>query len=146
MVDYTEREPYTDYETTEETLTYNIVNDNMAYERIAGATLLGTKPKIRIKCDVENTGSQSGFFRLYAKVSAADGELYISNDTEIEPGRTKTIYATEEIPHYSFQDFTIDEWKVTAPTVSIKKEVFKYREVMKQRPCKTCEEDCGESN
>jgi hypothetical protein len=146
MADYVEKEPYTDYEITDETLSYNIVSNSMYYERISGATLFNTKPKIRIKCDVENTGSKSGFFRLYAKVHSADGELYLSNETEIEAGRIKTIYATEEIAHYSFQDFTIDEWKVVPPTVSTKKEVIKYREITKQRPCKTCEEDCNQTN
>lgn len=146
MVDYIEKEPYTDYEVSEETLTYNIVSNSMYYERIAGATLFNTKPKIKIKCDVENTGSKSGFFRLYAKVKSVDGELYLSNDIEIEAGRIKTIYAIEEISHYSFQDFTIDEWKVIPPTVSTKKEVIKYREITKQRPCNTCEENCNQSN
>jgi hypothetical protein len=146
MVDYIEKEPYTDYEVSEETLTYNIVSNSMYYERIAGATLFNTKPKIKIKCDVENTGSKSGFFRLYAKVKSDDGELYLSNDIEIEAGRIKTIYAIEEISHYSFQDFTIDEWKVIPPTVSTKKEVIKYREITKQRPCNTCEENCNQSN
>lgn len=143
MVDYIESEPYTELETTEETLSYTVIGGNLQYERIPGATLFDRKPKIRIKCDIENTGSQAGFFRIYANISSSDGQLYLSGDAQIEPGRIRTIYATEEIGHYTFEDFTVDDWKVIPPTVTTQKNVTKYREVSKQRPCKTCEENCN---
>lgn len=140
-VKYVEKEPYIGYEEEPNTLTYKI-KGQMYYKRISGTLLFGNHPKLEAYCEVTNTSDYGGNFHFYANLTSSDNEVLLTSDKYIEAGRTVTMRAIEEIPHKSFQDVNVSEWGVDAPTIQIKKEVTLYRDVVKEKKCNPCEEDC----
>lgn len=144
-VQYKEQEPYIGYEDETVTLKYSTREDGLFYKRTAGALLFGTLPKIELSCEVTNTSEHGGVFHFSAVLTSGDNEALLSADKFIEAGRTATIVAVEEVPHKSFiEDEEVKRWSIEAPTIKVKKEVTLYREVIKEKKCNPCEEDCQE--
>ena len=143
-VPYTEEEPYTVIEKTDVTLNYNIENNKMYYLRHEGAILFGDNPTMDAYTTVTNTSEYGGTFEFYAYLTSQGDKIEFRTEKYISSGSTETISITKELNPYSFKaNVEVANWGVNAPTISVDKEVTKYRTVTKYRKCNPCEEDCG---
>jgi uncharacterized protein (UPF0248 family) len=126
----TKEEAYTVIEKQDVTLTY-LVNDNqISYHRTDGNILFGDNPKMKVYCSVTNTTEHGGVFKLYATMASQGNTLQFNDEKYLSAGETKEFTQEVEINPYSFEtNVEIDSWGIIAPTISIDKEVTKYRTV-----------------
>ena len=126
----TKEEAYTVIEKQDVTLTYIIKDDHIYYHRTDGAILFNESPKMKVYSTVTNTSDYGGVFRLYAKLSSQGNTIEFETQEYIAAGSTKELSQEKEINPFSFEtDVKIDTWGITAPTVSVDKQVTKYRTV-----------------
>lgn len=143
-VQYTESEPYTDYEEMEVKLTYNMTDSYLKWRRTPGAVFTGRTPALTVSCNIENTSDYDGEFNLFAKVNSSAGEeTVVSGSIYIKAHSFGTLSANTSIGHYTFEDANISDYTITPQTKTIRNEITRYRDVVKTRPCNPCEEDCG---
>jgi len=129
-VPYTEQEAYIEMETQDIKLTYSIEDDNVYYSRIDGTILFGDNPQLKVHCIVTNTSENGGEFEFYATLSSQGDKVDFSQKRYIGAGDTYDFEITKEINSYTFQaNVEVDDWGIIAPTVSVEKEVTKYRDV-----------------
>ena len=146
-IEYTESESYIDYEEQEVTLTYNLTDQYLKWQRNPGSVLTGRTPSITVSCNIENTSDYDGEFNLFAKVGSFVGEETIVNgSTFVKAHSFGTITANTSIGHYTFEDVEIGDYQITPQTIKVQNEITKYRDVLKTRPCNPCEDDCGNTN
>ncbi len=142
-VPYIVEEPYTDTEKIDIKLDYNIKDNTVYYHRIGGAILLGENPKMEVYTTVTNTSNYGGTFKFYVYLSSQGNRLDFQTEEYISAGSTEKISIVKELNPYSFTaNIKVEKWGVIAPTVSVDKEVTKYKKVTRYRKCNTCVEDC----
>ncbi|MFZ4401319.1 MAG: hypothetical protein ACOYO1_14870 [Bacteroidales bacterium] len=124
-------EQYTEIEKEEVTLTY-LVQGNKIYYHRTDAVLAGlvSNPKMKVYCTVTNTSDYNGTFKLNAKLSSQGNTLSFEDEEYLTAGSTKEFSQEFEINPFSFEtNVDIDNWGITAPTITVDKEVIKYRTV-----------------
>ncbi len=127
----TKEEPYTVIEKQDTTLTYLIKDNEMHYNRIVGAILLGQNPGMRVYATVTNTSDYAGVFKLNATLSSQGNTIEFEVEEYIAAGATKDLIQSKEINPYSFEtNVKVDKWGITAPKRSINVPVTKYRTVV----------------
>jgi hypothetical protein len=126
----TREEPYTVIEKQNVTLTYLIKDNEIYYQRIIGAVLLGENPKMKVYATVTNTSDYAGVFKFYAKLSSQGNTIDFETEEYIGAGATKVLVQEKEINPYSFEtNVQVDKWGVIAPLKSVDVQVTKYRTV-----------------
>ncbi len=124
------KEAFTVIEQQEVTLEY-IVKDGLYHHR-TDAILAGfvSNPKMKVYCTVTNTTNYNGVFKLYATMSCQGDKIEFNAEEFIPAGSAKEISCEKEINPFSFEaDVKIDNWGITPPTVTVAKEVTKYKTV-----------------
>jgi hypothetical protein len=102
------------------TLTYLVKDNNLYYNRITGAILLGENPKLRVYTTVTNTSDYGGVFKFYAKLSSQGNSIEFQNEKYIGSGSTVTFSEEKEINPYSFEtNVKVDSWGIIAPIKTV---------------------------
>jgi len=126
----TREEPYTVIEKQNITLTYLVKNNEIYYQRIMGAILVGQNPKMNVHATVTNTSDYGGVFKLYAKLSSQGNTIDFETEEYIAAGATKELAQEKEINPFSFEtNVQAEERYIIAPTKSVDVQVIKYRTV-----------------
>lgn len=142
-VSYIEQEPYQDTETQYEKLDYHVADDKLHYNRVEGAILIGDNPKLQIKCSVINDGQEGGDFVLYAVLTCQGDKVEIREKKYIPAQSAGEFDVQKDVNPFSFKtDIEVEDWGIIAPTVAVEKVVTKYKDVVKYKPCNTCEGNC----
>jgi hypothetical protein len=102
------------------TLSYLIEDNNMHYERISGAVLLGENPQMKVYAKVTNTSDYGGVFKFYAKLSSLGNTIEFNKEQYIGSGETVEFKEVNDINPYSFEtNVEVVDWGIIPPTKTI---------------------------